>query len=108
MKKGKIKLTMDCPPDTTVEVEASIMSDQWAIHKEASSSLYVLTHIPSGRRAWSSRTQLFLKRLVQEPEFLEPIDEKNLEQLKRLVQAIKRFCDENTDLDSPKKKSGWE
>lgn len=106
MKKGKISLDMK---GGKLEVEANIMSEQWAIHKDTNSSLYVLTHIPTGKRVWSSRTQMFLKRLIQEPEFLEPIDHTNIEQLEKLAKAIQRFCNEQTDLEAkPRKKIGWE
>lgn len=106
MKKGKVKLTMNDGGD--VEVEASIMSPQWAIHKDINSSQYVLTHIPSGKRAWSSHTQLSLKRLIQEPEFLVDIDAMNKGQLVDLAGAIARFCDKETDLEhKPRKIIGW-
>lgn len=109
MRRGKIKLAMAEPPLAGYEVDAYLMSEQWAIHKDVNSSQYVLTHIPSGKRVWSARTQTTLKMLIQEPEFMEILDDTNLEQVNRLSNCIKRFCDKRTDLESkPKKKIGWD
>lgn len=109
MKKGKISCDFG---GNKVEVEAQIMSEQWAIHLDPTKETgkhYVLTHIPSGKRVWSSRTQTHLKRLIQEPEFLEPLDDTNIAQVNRLALAICRFCNHSTNLYArPKKKIGWE
>lgn len=86
------------------------MSDQWAIHADPTSTkkYYVLTHIPSGKRVWSSAKVTTLKMLIQEPEFFEEIDDTSLEDVNKIARAIKRFCDSNTDLTAkPKKKIGW-
>lgn len=111
MKRGRVKLCLDEPPLGGYEVDANIMSEQWAIHADPfleKGKRYVLTHIPSGKRVWSSKTQMFLKRLIQEPEFLEPLDDTDMEQVRRLSTVITRFCDENTDLTAKPKKIGWE
>lgn len=109
MKKGKIKLvTKD---GGWLECDAEIMSDQWAIHKDPFvevGSRYVLTHIPSGKRVWSSKLKTNLKMLIQEPAFFEPLKDTDLRDVKRLGMAIREFCDCNTDLlAKPKKKIGW-
>lgn len=96
MKRGRIKLELI--DGSMMESDASIMSAQWAIHPDPfleKGKHYVLTHIPTGRRAWSSKTQMFLKRLIQEPEFLETIDASSQDSLRSLNRAIKRFCGEN-------------
>lgn len=108
MKKGVIKLLRK--EGGTLDCEADIMSEQWAIHQDPflESKLYVLTHIPSGKRVWSSKTKTFLKRLIQEPAFFETLKDTDLRDVKRLGMAILDFCDRNTDLTAkPKKKIGW-
>ena len=109
MKKGVLKLS--CKEGGTLDCEAEILSDQWAIHKDPfrESKLYVLTHIPSGKRVWSSKLKTRLKLLVQEPAFFEPLKDTDLRDVKRLGMAIRDFCDRNTDLTAkPKKMIGWE
>lgn len=96
MKRGKIKIELK--EGGTMECDASIMSPQWAIHLDPfldKGKHYVLTHIPSGRRVWSSAKQLLLKRLIQEPEFLEQVDANSPEDVSTLSNAIRRFCGEN-------------
>lgn len=108
MKKGVIKLS--CKEGGTLDCEAEIMGEQWAIHKDPfiESKHYVLTHVPSGKRVWSSKTKTFLKRLTQEPAFFETLKDTDLRDVKRLGMAIRDFCDRNTDLTAkPKKKIGW-
>lgn len=109
MKKGVIKLARK--EGGTLDCEAEIMSDQWAIHKDPfveNGNHYVLTHIPSGKRVWSSKLKTTLKLLVQEPAFFEPLKDTDLRDVKRLGMAIREFCDRNTDLlAKPKKKIGW-
>lgn len=107
MKKGIIKLAtkeggwLDC--------EAEIMSDQWAIHQDPflEKKHYVLTHVPSGKRVWSSKLKTRLKMLIQEPAFFEPLKDTDLRDVKRLGMAIKAFC-ERTTTDGKKKVIGWE
>lgn len=109
MKKGTIKLA--CKEGGTLDCEAEIMSEQWAIHQDPflETKLYVLTHIPSGKRVWSSKLKGRLKLLVQEPAFFEPLKDTDLRDVKRLGMAIRDFCDRNSDLTAkPKKKIGWE
>lgn len=109
MKKGLIKLS--CKEGGTLDCEAEIMSEQWAIHQDPflETKLYVLTHIPSGKRVWSSKLKGRLKLLVQEPAFFEPLKDTDLRDVKRLGMAIRDFCDRNTDPNAkPKKKVGWE
>lgn len=94
MKKGTIKCHTK---EGFVECEGQIMSEQWGIHLDPfieKGKHYVLTHIPSGKRVWSSSKMTNLKRLIQEPEFLEKIDDTNLEDVKKLKTAIERFCEE--------------
>jgi len=109
MKKGVIKLL--CKEGGTLDCEAEIMSEQWAIHQDPflETKLYVLTHIPSGKRVWSSKLKDRLKLLVQEPAFFEPLKDTDLRDVKRLGMEIKAFCDKNSDYNAkPKKKTGWE
>lgn len=96
MKKGIIGCRMDI--GDWKHVNGYIMSDQWGIHKDFDNTRYVLTHLLSGRRVWSSKKQITLKRLIQEPEFLERLDFTSSEHRAKLSKAIKRFCEEN----------GWE
>ena len=108
MKKGMIKLAtkeggwLDC--------EAEIMSDQWAIHQDPflEKKHYVLTHVPSGKRVWSSKLKTRLKMLIQEPAFFEPLKDNDLRDVKRLGMAIKDFCERITTTDGKKKVIGWE
>lgn len=99
MKKGKISLLRE--EGGYLECEAEIMSDQWGIHKDPfveKGKHYVLTHIPSGKRVWSSKLKTRLKLLVQEPAFFEPLKDTDLRDVKRLGMAIREFCERN----------GWE
>lgn len=91
-KRGVIKILMG---EEFIEIPALIMSPQWAIHRSPNADIkthYVLTHIPSGKRVWSASTQTFLKELIQEPEFFEPLDDLCVVQVNRIGEAIKRFC----------------
>lgn len=99
MKKGVIKLSTR--EGGWLECEAEIMSDQWAIHLDPfieKGKRYVLTHIPSGKRVWSSKLKTRLKLLVQEPVFFESLHDTDLRDVKRLGTTIKEFCERN----------GWE
>lgn len=77
-----------------MEVEGAIMTDQWGIDKRENGQ-YVLTHLPSGKLVWSSKKQTFLKLLIQEPEFVRPINDMDIEHLKSLATAICRFSTTN-------------
>lgn len=85
--KGKYKIRkqradggLDWP-----EVEGAV-NGQWGIDKR---DQYYLTHIPSGCRVESARTQRFLKELTEEPEF-QRFDMSWPEMVGGLVTAINR------------------
>lgn len=110
MRKGKISISC-CNSHNKIECDAEIMSEQWAIHLDPfldKGKHYVLTHIPSGKRVWSSKTKTTLKMLVQEPAFFETLHDDDPQDVRRLGEAIKDFCDRNTDLTSKPKKIGWQ
>lgn len=99
MKKGRIKVATK--EGGWLECDADIMFDQWAIHNDPfieKGKRYALTHIPSGKRVWSSKLKTRLKLLVQEPAFFEPFKDTDLRDVKRLGITIREFCE----------KHGWE
>lgn len=96
MKKGRIKVATK--EGGWLECDADIMSNQWAIHNDPfleKGKHYVLTHIPSGKRVWSSKLKTRLKLLVQEPAFFEPLHDTDLRDVKRLGMTIREFCEKN-------------
>lgn len=77
------------------EVSGEIYGEWWGIHKNEAQKLYVLTHLPTGKRVWSSSKKRKLVELLQEPEFFDPPQVNDRTYLKNLSQVITRFCDKN-------------
>lgn len=105
-KNGKYKIRKD--DGMFEEVSGVLVGEWWGIHKRED-KMFVLTHIPSGLRVWSSRKKTTLQLLLQEPEFFDQPDVESLAWRNKIAKTIQRFCDKNTDLFAkPKKKIGWE
>lgn len=91
----KAKYSVQLVNGNKQEVNGEIYGEWWGIHKNEDTKMYVLTHLESGRRVWSSTKKRTLQQLVQEPEFFEPPEVNSTEYKSKMRSAITRFCEEN-------------
>lgn len=92
MKKTKFMILQT--DGTKKEVVGDKINEWFGIYKR-DDNMFALTALESGKLVCSSRLKKNLLLLANRPEFCQPLDDQNLQEVAKLSRVVKQFCDKH-------------